>query len=385
MGIAFLACTTTTVQVVPDRADTGPESAGDDTDAAAPDAGSDAHVAAPPREQIPNNGGPVIASPEIVTITWQGDTINDGLEAFDDWLVASDTWKTMMAEWGVGPGTHLASYRVPTAAPGNLDDSDVKKLLQDAFAAGSIPPPNGSRIYTVYPPSGTSVTSFGSKACDTFQAYHSSFTYSGADAGPPALAIYAITPRCDGGAADGMQPLDYVTWGQSHEVMEASSDPDAMHPTWVIEQQTDATPDPGENADLCTSNPTKVDGHMITRNYSNAAAARGERVCVPAPPGPDFGGYVDPLAITLKPGSATTVPLHLYANGAMPDFTVLAYPGNSEITVKQSAKTGNDGTVVMLTVTTSTKYVEQEGANLVYLLAYTKDYASRRALIVHSN
>ena len=386
-AIAFFACTTTAVDGVTDGAHAeAPPAAPDEADAATPPPpGADAHAAPPPRPLIPNNGGPVVASPEIVTITWQGDSLADGLEAFDDWLVASATWKTMMAEWGVGPGKHVARYRVPTAAPATLDDADIRALLASAFAAGEVPPPNGSRIYTVYPPSGTTVTSFGSKGCDTFQAYHSAFDApsDGADAGAPALAVYAVTPRCDGGASSGLPPLDYVTWGQSHEVMEACSDPDARNPAWVILEQSAETPEMGENADLCTANPTRVEGHLITRNYSNAAVAKGERACVPAPPGPEFGAFVDPDEITLAPGTSGRYALHLYASGPMADFTVNAYAINRELTVKQDRKTGNDGDVITLTIAMSTGYVEAIGTNLVYLYASAAGYTSRRAVIVH--
>jgi hypothetical protein len=384
-GIGFVACS-----------QSSPAAGGDDDGGVAGDSGAapveaggdataDAHVDAPPRPEIPNNGGPVVASPEIVTISWQGDPLSDGLEAFDDWLVASATWTTMMGEWGVGAGKHLGSWRVPSAAPMTLDDTDVRKLLVQAFADGSIPPPNGSRVYTVYPPAGTDVTSFGAKGCAAFQAYHSSFEVaSSGDGGAPALAIYAITPRCDGGAAYGMQPLDYVTWGQSHEIMEAASDPDVAHPTWLILAQTAETPEPGENADLCTGNPVRVDGHMITRNYSNAAAAHGARVCVPAPAGPDFGGFVDPDEITVKPGEQRTVDVLLYANGPMPAFTFTAYAASRDLTVTQDKKTGTDGDVVKVTIAAAPTYIEQRGQNLVLLFASAQGYASRRALIVHA-
>jgi hypothetical protein len=345
------------------------------------DAGVDAPVKppVPPFPQIPNNGGPVIASPEIVTITWDGDPIGPDLEAFDDWMVPSAFWKTLMAEWGVGPGAHSKSMRIPTAAPASLFDADVHKIITDAVAAGTIPPPNGSRIYTVYPPSGTDVfMSAGVKGCETFQAYHSSFATA------TGLAVYAITPRCDGGKADNVSPTDYVTWGQSHEIMEASSDPDGSHPAWLILQQTPQTPELGENADLCTGNPTLVEGHLVTRNYSNVAAAKGDPPCVPAPPGPAFGAFPDTTEVTLAPGTKTTVKLHLYAAGPVPAFDVITLGAVPELTTAQDKKQGNDGDVVTVTISASTKYVEEEGSNIIRIYALSKDYASRRAVIVHA-
>jgi len=330
----------------------------------------------PPYPQIPNNGGPVIASPEIVTITWDADPIAADIEAFDDWMVPSSFWKTMMAEWGVGPGTHPKSWRIATPPPAVLDDADLRKMLNDAFAAGTIPSPNGSRIYTVYPPDGTTVTSFGSEGCKTFQAYHSSFATSSG------LAVYAIAPRCDGGKTYGMTPIDFVTWGQSHEIMEASSDPDASHPTWLILQQTPETPELGENADLCTGNPMRVEGHMVTRNWSNVAAAKGDPPCVPAPANAVFGAFPEKNEISLAPGASATMKVHLYTSGT--PFKVTAYPAVPDLTVKQDKSSGADGDVITLTITASKSYAEIEGQNIILLFSSSQDYSTRRAIIVHA-
>jgi hypothetical protein len=195
-----------------------------------------AHVTPPPLPVIPNQGGPILAKPETVTITWNGDSLAAGLEAFDAWWVTSATWKTMMAEWGVGAGTYAGAVRLTTAAPASLGEADVAALLRAGFTAGTIPPPNGSRIYMIYPPASTEVTSFGAKGCDAFQAYHYSVDIAANGATPATKAYYSVTPRC--ASTQGMSALDYVTWGASHEVMEAASDPQFDHPAWRIDSQS---------------------------------------------------------------------------------------------------------------------------------------------------
>ncbi len=273
-SLLLLACSSSVVtQAAPDATSDPPivvrEDAGTVEDAAV-EAGP--RPAVPALPIIPNQGGPIVPTPEIITLTWSTDPIAGDLEGFDDWLVASPTWKTMMAEWGVGPGTHLASYRITTAAPGVLDEDAVQKVIDDAVSAGLVPAPSANRIYAVYPPSGTRVTSFGAEGCEAFQAYHYGYPHASGQ-----FAIYAITPRC--ADTQGMSAVDYVTWGMSHEIMEASSDPQLAHQAFVIDEQTDATPELGENADLCAGHPTKIDGHMITRNWSNVA---GPSVPIPA-------------------------------------------------------------------------------------------------------
>ena len=387
---AGVACTTTETvfQVVPAEAGGGP-TVGDDLDAGtisgdgavAIDA-AHAHPTPPPLPVIPNQGGPILASPEIITVTWTGDPLVAGLESFDAWWVTSATWKTIMAEWGVGAGTYVGSVHLTGAAPQTLDGTDVDALLRAGFAAGTIPPPNGSRIYMIYPPSGTDVTNFGAKGCDAFQAYHYAVDAAASDAGPAAKAYYAVTPRCAN--TEGMSPIDFVTWGASHEVMEAASDPQFDHPAWRIDQQSPATPELGENADLCAGHPTVVEGHMITRNWSNVAAKAGQRPCVPAPAGPMFGMFPDTAELTVTPGKSSTVKIHAYASGAIAPFKVGVWASDPTLTASLSAKTASDGDELTLTINPSAQFVEQAGANLVYLFAQSSDYSTKGHLIVHA-
>jgi hypothetical protein len=389
VGAGLVACTTTvettTLVVAADGGGTSIDlgDAGNGDGDGNADATTDAsRPPVPALPVIPNQGGPVIAAPEIVTITWQGDTIVSGLEAFDAWLVKSAFWKDMMAEWGVGPGTYVGAHHVPTVAPATLDDADIQKLLTDGFAAGTIPRPNGSRIYTVYPPAGTTVTNFGTEGCSGFQAYHFSLAVPASAAGPATTALYAVAPRC--ASSQGMTPLDFITWGQSHEVMETASDPIYSNPAWRIDEQSLATPEPGENADLCTGHPTRVDGFMVTRNWSNVAAKAGARPCVPAAPGPMFGVYAAPGEIALAAGATTTVKVRAYANGPIAPFGVLAYSGDPNVTAKLDKSKAADGDELTLSLTPSASWVETAGQNLVYLFAESDGYNTKRHLILHA-
>ena len=351
------------------------------TDAATDDAPSDDSARRRPApaalELVPNNGGPIIKSPQLVSVTWKTDDLAANLVAFDTWLPTSSFFTTMMAEWGVGAGSYGGAYSVDTAAPPMMDDAAVQALLTDAITLGKVPAPNGSRIYMVYPPKGTIVQSFGTNGCSDFQAYHGSFQYAGE--GGIALAVYSVTPRC----ADtfGMTPTDFTTWGASHEVMEASSDPDATKPTWVILNQTPSTPQPGENADLCGGHPTKVEGHMVTRNYSNVAAKAGARPCVPAPAGPMFGIYASPTAVKIAPGTSIEVPVYAYADGPLPAFTVTAYASTPALTVSLGVKTAAAGDTLTLKIAASSAFTGAPGENIVSLYASSNGYSVTRQLL----
>ena len=326
---------------------------------------------------IPNHGGPVIASPQIVSLTWQSDSIAADLEAFDDWQVTSTFWSDLMAEWGVGPGTHAGSYRNPNPAPATLDEAAVTTLIDSAVTAGVVPTPTASIIYTIYPPSGTTVTQSGSfMGCVDFQAYHSVTTVKGKQ------AFYAIAPRC--ATTSGLSALDFTTWGMSHEVMEAASDPDPKLPAWLINTQSPTTPELGENADLCTGHPTKIQGHEVTRNYSNVAAMAGTRPCVPAPAGPMFGVFADPGEVTITPGTQTTVTVRFYSTAPLAAFPISAVARSADLTVALSRTTGKNGDTATLTITAAAGYVEYPGANLVDLRAISSGYQTRHNLIVHT-
>jgi hypothetical protein len=331
-------------------------------------------VSPPPLAQVPNHGGPVVASPHIITLSWQGDPIGANFEAFDDWMVTSSFWKATMVEWGVGPGVHAASYRAPSPAPSTLDEVAIDNLITTAAASGLIPSPSPSNIYTVYPPSGTTVTELGAyTGCVDFQGYHS-ITPSG--------AIFAVAPRCSN--TSGLSATDYITWGMSHEVMEASSDPDASHPAWVITTQTPSTPLLGETADLCEGQPVTIEGHLVTRNYSNVAAIQGQRPCVPAPPGPMFGAFANPVAISLAAGTKMQLVLTLYSTAPTKPFTIIPIPRSSNLTVSVSPKSGQNGDSVTLTVTASANYIDQPQLNLIDLFAaLPNDYTTQHELIVH--
>jgi hypothetical protein len=155
-----------------------------------------------------------------------------------------------------------------------------------------------------------------------------------------------------------------------------------VDPAWVISDQTPETPELGENADLCTGHPTRIDGYLVTRNWSNVAARAGERPCVPAPPGPMFGAFADPIAV--KDGGTATAKVTYYATGPMPAFRVAAFAADPKLHATLDVTTGNDGDLATLTVKADPSWVEIPGQNVVFLYATTKDYSTRRAVIVHA-
>ncbi len=317
----------------------------------------------PPQLVLPNQGGKILAAPEIVTVTWPGDPLAAELAAFDDWIGKSSYWTTIAGDYGVGAATHPATFVAPAAAPAALDDADVQQLLLDAIANGTLRAPTAGSIYTVYPPAGTTVTSFGAAGCQDFQAYHFSTVTPG---GTP--VVYAVTPRC--AFTQKLAPIDHVTWGSSHEIVEAATDPFYAAPAY--RQDDPAAGQMGENADLCTGFPLRIENHTVTANWSIKAAKADERPCVPASPGPMFGVATPSTTPSLAKGASTDLPVTLYSNAPMAAFEVFAYAETEAVTATLSKKSGENGDALTLHVKANA--TAPSGDVRAYLYAQTADY-----------
>jgi hypothetical protein len=65
--------------------------------------------------QIVNQGGTLLTSPKIVTVTWQSDPNASTFEAFGDKIGASSYWKTAVGQFGVGAATSGTANHVRIA------------------------------------------------------------------------------------------------------------------------------------------------------------------------------------------------------------------------------------------------------------------------------
>jgi hypothetical protein len=291
----------------------------------------------PGQPVVPNNGGPVLVHPSLVTITWKGDPLKDGLNAFDQWLTKSAYWTQSMAEYGVLDGEQAASFEVPDPAPPKIDDAGLQALLAGWIAQGLVPPPTPDRLYDLYLPDGTTVTEDQGKyaGCIDFQAYHSTTVPK---SGPN--SVYTVIPRCH---QQGFSDLDYITWGSSHEVAEASSDPGYPITTWVVLDSDVTDPFGGEIGDFCDGYPLTIEGHLVTALYSSKAAAAGERACVPAPAGPMFGAFADPATIDAPAGDTVKTTITIFSDAPLPKIVVQLYPVSAGVTVKPTSASGKNG------------------------------------------
>jgi hypothetical protein len=237
--------------------------------------------------QVTDNGGPVLAAPVIVTVTWSTDPDAPTYDALGDTIGASAYWKEINSEYGVGPATSGAANHVSiTTAPpsAGFADSDLDALVE-ASAGSSWPADATNTLYAVYLPPGSALyfgglpDAGGQDACQMgVGGYHTESANKN--------IVYAIMPHCS-----GFQTAD-VEDAASHELNEASTDPhtntnpayygfDQNHLAFEFFNQFQ-----DELGDACESFTTSTDStdfapYTVQRQWSNKSAAAGSQWCLP--------------------------------------------------------------------------------------------------------
>jgi hypothetical protein len=231
--------------------------------------------------QVIDNGGPVLAAPVVVTVTWSSDPDAPTYNALGDTIGASTYWKDINGEYGVGPVTSGAANHVSitTAAPASFADTDLDSLVE-ANAGKSWPASTPNTLYALYLPPGSTLTSGGQNLCaGGVGGYHTESQNKG--------LVYAIMPHCA-----GFQTAD-VELSASHELNEAATDPhpgsktayagfDQNHLAFEFFNQFQ-----DELGDACesfveASDNTDFKPYLVQRQWSNKSAAAGSHWCLPA-------------------------------------------------------------------------------------------------------
>jgi hypothetical protein len=275
------------------------------------------HVPIPP---CAYNGGPVLTSPQVVTLTFRGDAHATLYQQFDEWMVGSEWFATIGADYGVSNGTNT-NYTINETAPATLGDSDVQVLIERLILDGGLTPPQVDdggvapmQLYMIYFPYGTTIadSSIGT-SCRNFGAYHSE------DSAFTTPFAYGVMPTCY---------RDYVYYTEvsaSHELAEASTDPfvggapgSPTGPAYTNINYNNGWV--GEVGDNCEPFDTGyvVDGgtyYAVQRVWSNSAADAGKQPCIPA---------VDMPYANVSPGNA--IPTTCYDPSSPEPCTSVYYP-----------------------------------------------------------
>jgi hypothetical protein len=333
-----------------------------------------------------------MASPRIVPITYDGDSLRSSIESFVTKLGASTFWQAVTAEYGVGPAVSGRPVHLAGPAPAMIDDVAVKQWIT-SMLDGTHPefdPLDANTMYAIYYPPGTTYTLDGWTGCKEFGASDNL-----AKMPDGRLVSYIVLPRCP-----AVAPLD--EWNtlssfSSHEFYEEATDPtktgwatvDDAHMPWSL------TPPFSEIGDICIADLTKTIvppdiGSAVQRAWSNAAAAAGHDPCVPAPSStpyfvavpvlPDdvpisfakFGYQGTTKGVHVPVGQTRTIEVDLWSDGPAPPWRVRAYDlayaegGPQELALTLDRSSGQSGDRLELTITARAAGADGGSRFLVY-------------------
>ena len=331
------------------------------------------HSPIPP---VTYNGGNILDTPKIVTVTFDGDALRDVVEAFDDVITTTPWWTAVASEYCdtrplcIGQGTSGGHVHVTASPATNYDDtsqntsSGLKIYIDQQIQSGLFPAPDAETLYVLYFPETTKISLDGSASCDTFGGYHNAMQSTPPGMTAPVTFAYAVLPRCSGSKSD-------LTFAASHEVVESATDP-FISPDGQSYYAFGSTSDAwdivggGEVGDRCVDysgqgqDSYQESGYTVQRTWSNKAAAASHDPCVPAPAVTDQpyfnmapgGGDI----LTMTVGQTVTAELTAFSDGPLDPFTVEAsetseFLGLSDVLVLTLDQTTmQNGQVAHLTV-----------------------------------
>jgi hypothetical protein len=376
--------------------DAGSEAGTDagDGDAGASDAGGAVYPAfALDAPRLINHGGPILAHPQVVAITWSDDADAPTIDAFVDKLGASDYWNSVSCEYGIGPAVSgpCNHVHIPGPAPATLTDFQLETLIRKNvfnWQTSGWPKQTPDTLYVAFVSDSTdyqmhvSSTQVVSICNSGTGGYHTAITGGAMD------IPVAVVPRCNG--------MDETTFVASHELAEAALDPspgngawrdfDDAHAVWnaFLVGQT-------ENGDACEFyrdamfSSAEV-GYTLQRQWSSASFAAGHAPCVPSSATffnatpldlydvawavPDFnsGSNVGPVTakgVNIKVGETGSFTVGYYSDKPMAgDWTLKAVEGtgirnsqtgspsfaNGKLSISVDKTTGHNGDKATVTV-----------------------------------
>jgi hypothetical protein len=345
------------------------------------------HTAYP---QLPDLGGPRLAQPQLITVTFATDTRVATLESFAQWIVGSSWITTVGAEYGVAHGAVAGvAHRIDTPLA-TMTSGDIEAYLAAGVMDGSIPQPAApatlaDALYIIYYPSTTAITAtfvngIMKRSCSDFGGYHGE-VHQGA-----LNFAYAVIPDC-GGRVLGLTVDETTELIASHEVIEAAT----TAPAWQLR------PDPTdawystfefevEVGDLCEapSRFTREAGFVAQRSWSNAAAAAGGEPCLPIDPAlPAFGVTASPAgARHVAPGGSVDFTLTGWSTGTTADWRLAPQlagnPGiiTTRTKISLSAPMINNGGTVTAHVTIPPAVASGTISSIFIISSHTPDDAT---------
>lgn len=335
-----------------DAAGDAPDSSPDDV--VDPDATPFEPASHDPLPQVNSRGGPVLAHPGVVLITYPNTPVADQAEQFIRWYLASDALHEAGADYGVDRGTLVTRVQMTTPLPSYVASTTIIQPIHAMIADGRIPSsPDPSQPYLylmLLPPTTTRVDAPWGLIhfCADEAGFHSQF---GTTFEPLAMVSTACIPADRGLATD----LEVVSEIASHEIFEAATNPFVgTRPAYVLGESNVWSFYGSELADLCSwSYERTADGHVVARSWSNSAAAAGRNPCVPySAQSPYRGVAIAPSArLTAHAGETLQLTLRGWSMVRTPPWRIRTFAsGDSALQLSLDHDTIGNGDEAALTV-----------------------------------
>jgi hypothetical protein len=299
-------------------------------------AASDVEPAASARliaERLPRivpRGGPFLRHPVVTTVTFAGDDpkLVARLEAFGALIVRSSWWQEVADGYCaapddcIGPGRAARAVRLAKRLAPAIRDVDLERMIEEEARAGALAGLGTDALVLVYLPPGVVLhDAFHSHYCGAGpRAYHRMLRAENAS------FPYALIPRC-GDEAE-------TTATASHEVLEATTNPDPDHPGFRVPSGSSAVAfaaSGSEPVDPCgllnfDRHRARESGFSVQRAWSNRAAEKGTDPCVPSAPDRAYVALIprQPTVRLATPGATASIVLDAASDRAVPGWTISA-------------------------------------------------------------
>jgi hypothetical protein len=318
-------------------------------------------------------GGSVLATPTITPITFPSYAYATDVGAMVAALTQASYWTDTVKEYGVGGVTAGTPIVLTETAPTTIDDTAIQTWLAGKLTsdAGTFGAPSGSTVYTIFYPTGTSVTLQGATSCTGFGSYHSNTTVAGTD------VAYAVIPQCS-------TTEDDVTASATAILVSALTDPfpetkpafvefDMDHAGWYSLANSEVGTICGSITVPATATLAGY-AHAVDLAWSNAAAMAGHDPCVPSAAGTAYFNSApvvkDTVAFTygttpimtkgvhIAAGQSVTIDVDLFSDAptsgawtvSAKDSAQLGGTGQGALTFTWDKSSGQNGDVLHLTI-----------------------------------
>lgn len=337
------------------------------SDGACPPPPTGAFTQAPhaPLPTVAYQGGPVLTAPAIVAFTFPTTSNVAALQAFTSTITQTSWFADVTKDYCIPDGgacisagpagvpvpltitpdaVYIDTFGTGTATGGTDLEAFINQQIAAAVTASTIPAPTDDSLYIFFFPSTTTIwigaVNTGQESCSAFGGYHNGMMYTDGTT----HIRYAILPDCEPGSTRDLESVEVAT---SHEVVEATTDPDpTLGPlTWYLDVPENGSTlttnqernDPwtnlqfGEIGDNCESVsnhtwPLDDAGTTVQRIWSISAAAVSHNPCIPVPAGETYyNASPDKAIYVANVGQSFTVDVSAFTDVARPAWTLEAF------------------------------------------------------------